>query len=49
MKNGDVVIACGIAEYNPQEDRSVEDVFARADAMMYENKKALKTTEGLNA
>lgn len=39
-KSGDVVVAAGAAKY--QGDRYVEDVFKRADAEMYENKKLLK-------
>ena len=34
--------ACGISEYRPGEDHGVHDVFIRADAEMYENKKILK-------
>jgi GGDEF domain-containing protein len=37
-----VVIACGIAEFDPARDKGVTDVFERADSAMYENKKALK-------
>ncbi|MDO4400896.1 MAG: EAL domain-containing protein [Coriobacteriia bacterium] len=37
-----VVIACGISTWVPGEDATIEDVFARADAKMYENKTALK-------
>ncbi len=36
------VVASGLAEFRPHEDTSVEDVFNRADALMYENKKSLK-------
>ena len=36
------VVASGTAEYRPGEDRSVEDVFNRADSQMYENKTRLK-------
>ncbi len=36
------VIASGIAEYQPAEDRTVEDVFNRADVLMYDNKARLK-------
>lgn len=35
-------IACGLAAYNPVLDGSFDDVFARADGDMYENKKMLK-------
>lgn len=36
------VVASGLAEYQPDEDHSVEDVFNRADSLMYENKTYLK-------
>jgi hypothetical protein len=39
---GGAVIACGISEYLPGEDRAVGDVFNRADALMYTHKTALK-------
>ena len=39
---GDVVIACGAADYEPGTDTGIEAVFERADAVMYENKAALK-------
>lgn len=35
-------IAMGIAEYEPQRDRSVNDVIRRADESMYENKRGRK-------
>ena len=38
--SGDVVVACGMAVYC--QDQKVEDVFARADQNMYEEKKRLK-------
>ena len=37
-----VVIAGGIAEYQPDKDKTVSNVFARADHEMYINKKRLK-------
>ena len=37
-----VVIAFGMAEYDPERDQGFEAVFERADVAMYENKKALK-------
>ena len=40
MKNGGVVIACGMARR--EGDESVAPVFERADQRMYENKSALK-------
>ena len=36
------VVATGTADYRPGEDRSVEDVFNRADSRMYEEKARLK-------
>ena len=41
-RNGHVVIAAGIADYEPARDSSVVDVFQRADSRMYDNKSALK-------
>ena len=40
--SGGVVVAAGISEYYPGIDTRFQDVFDRADAEMYENKKALK-------
>ena len=37
-----VIVASGIALFDPQNDHTVADVFKRADEQMYENKKALK-------
>ena len=37
-----VSIACGIAIYGDDEGESFNDIFNRADAKMYENKKAMK-------
>ena len=37
-----VVIACGMADFDPDADQRFEQVFQRADARMYENKNALK-------
>ena len=39
---GRVVVAGGAARYIPQEDRRLEDVFERADALMYKEKQELK-------
>ena len=36
------VVATGLTEYRPCEDHSVEEVFNRADSMMYEDKTRLK-------
>jgi len=40
-KAGGVVVAAGMAEYEP-DDRQIHDVFSRADKRMYERKKQLK-------
>lgn len=37
-----LAIACGIAKYNEAVDSGIEDTRARADELMYENKKELK-------
>jgi diguanylate cyclase (GGDEF)-like protein len=42
---GKPVIASGISAYDAAVDKSVSEVFDRADNMMYENKKALKSGE----
>ena len=42
-QTGGVTIACGLADYIPGKDMSVSTVFERADSLMYENKKLLKT------
>ena len=39
---GGVVLAGGVAEYDPVRDNDLQSVFRRADAQMYEQKKALK-------
>jgi diguanylate cyclase (GGDEF)-like protein len=41
IANNSVVIAAGMARFT--DDEEVKTVFARADALMYENKKALKS------
>ncbi|WP_022778114.1 sensor domain-containing diguanylate cyclase [Butyrivibrio sp. AE3009] len=41
IANNSVVIAAGMARFT--DDKEVKTVFARADALMYENKKALKS------
>ena len=40
--NGGIIIANGVSEYVSGLDGAVSEVFARADARMYENKKQLK-------
>ena len=37
-----ISIACGVSEYNPQLDMSVQDVMKRADELMYKNKAKMK-------
>ena len=36
------IVATGVAEYQPADDKKIEDVFKRADGRMYENKTYLK-------
>ena len=43
--SGGVVVAGGMSDYTPGMDTRFQDVFDRADAEMYENKKALKDKE----
>lgn len=40
------VIAIGMSAYKPESDVSVSDIFERADNLMYENKRSLKTIQG---
>ncbi len=40
LQNHDIVIAAGVARYDGE--KKLEDVFAKADALMYENKRMLK-------
>ena len=42
ISKNEVVISGGLSEYNPGTDSSFHDVFERADALMYEEKKLLK-------
>ena len=37
------VVACGMAIFDPEKDHSVDSVYARADKIMYEDKKDLKS------
>ncbi|WP_303834280.1 GGDEF domain-containing protein [Ruminococcus flavefaciens] len=41
-QNGMVVMAAGMSEYEPDTDMRVQDVFERADNLMYDNKKQCK-------
>ena len=38
----EVVVSGGLSDFNPEEDTCFHDVFERADALMYEEKKLLK-------
>lgn len=42
LKEGKVVVSTGMAEYLPEEDNDYQTVFERADAHMYERKRALR-------
>ena len=42
IESGEVVVAGGIADFNERTDAKLNDVFGRADASMYREKKALK-------
>ena len=42
IESGEVVVSGGLSEFDPDEDRRMQDVFARADAAMYREKQALK-------
>lgn len=46
-KEGKVVIAVGIADFDPSTDKSLLSVFEKADSKMYERKRTLKKTEVL--
>ena len=45
MKNGGIIIACGMSAFDPQTDKNMDAVFERADKDMYENKNDLKIEE----
>ena len=40
-------LAFGMSEYNPASDMRVQDVFERADRLMYEDKKKCKGGSGI--
>ena len=42
LQNGDASVASGMAEYSPETDTTVAEVFARADEAMYACKKQMK-------
>ncbi len=39
----DPIVSCGLADYDPQQDRCLRDIFERADTVMYKNKMLLKS------
>lgn len=43
QRNGLVVVSSGMAVYQPEKEDTYNDVFKRADQLMYERKQALKT------
>ena len=43
IKNGGAVISAGLSDFLPDKDRSVHDVFERADGLMYKEKQLLKS------
>ena len=42
IKTGEVVVSAGIADYEPGETNNFKELFEKADALMYEEKKLLK-------
>ena len=42
QRTSGVIVASGVSAYKPGVDMRPADVFARADSLMYENKKTLK-------
>lgn len=49
LQSSGLSLARGIGIYDPSRDKSVENVFIRADAAMYENKKIMKAAMRENA
>ena len=43
IETGEVSVAAGIAEYDPDVDSQLHSVFEKADALMYTEKKLLKS------
>ncbi len=43
LKSGKVVVATGMSEFDPRRDHSYKAVFERADDLMYQRKKTLKS------
>ena len=48
-ENGKVTMACGISAYRPKLDNRVQDVFERADQMMYLNKVSNRNSDSENS
>lgn len=48
LANGKVVVAAGISVYDPAKDSGYDEVFTRADELMYERKKELKARSPSN-
>ena len=48
LANGEVVVAAGICVYDPAKDSGYDEVFTRADELMYERKKELKARSPSN-
>ena len=40
--NKKVIVACGMSDFDPSTDETLDDIIKRADFLMYENKKKLK-------
>ena len=43
ITSGGVVVSVGLSDYDPENDTKLHDVFERADSLMYEEKKLLKS------
>ena len=43
IASGDAVVSGGLAAFDPEKDHNVHDVFQRADELMYQEKKVLKS------
>ena len=43
ITSGDAVVSGGLATFDPENDHNVHDVFQRADELMYQEKKVLKS------
>ena len=47
VKQNRAVVACGCSRFVPQQDKSIREVFERADAAMYKDKTMLKSISAL--